>query len=230
MASFADGSEARPFAGRPRAPLPEPRSMNAQTVRELNEEVERLTRHIDQLVRQRDRLGADLRRALEDPRLTATLDRVRQAAPQPPFLVILNDSYAPHTDPARLRGDDALTFNGLLADYPRAALRLVNVALHDDGEAAVAPQDAPLPPQCLPWELLLEDAPGWVGEDAGPAGAAAAALRGLCCYYGGRGVPGSIHSTREPGDVENGGIGDEERAGAGGGSIHNLSWTVLHVR
>jgi hypothetical protein len=206
--------------------------MNAQTVRELNDEVARLTRRIDQLTRQRDELGADLRRALEDPTLTATLDRVREAAPQPPFLVILNDTYDgsdPYEgEPARLRGDDALTFNGLLADYPRCALRLVNVAVHDAGEAAVAPEDAPLAPLRRPWELLLEDGPGWLGEDAGPAGAAAAALRGLCCYYGGYGVPGSIHSTREPGEMENGHVG-EDQAGAGSEPIHNLSWTLLLV-
>jgi len=189
------------------APVAEPRDLNACTVRELRDLTRDIMERIDELTLKHDAAAAALDRALRQPRLTATLDRVRQASPRAPFLVILRDSYHPHTDPSRLRGDDALTFNGLVADYPDRAIRLVHIAVHDDtnGEASHMPHR---------WEDLLADAPGWV-DVRDETEAAAVALRGFRAFYGGRDMPGVIESSSFDDHPE--------------GPVLNLRWSVLLV-
>ena len=157
----------------------------------------------------RARLERDLAEVRSRPQMTRTLLRLRDRAPSPPFVVILRDCYHPHNDFSCLRGEDALTFNGLLRAHPGLPLRLLHVAVHlYGGSGDCGPEE---------WEAVPATCAGWVHaecEDGGDAAAAEALTRGLVCIYGGGEPPGAVDNTQ---------------TSWAGIDIENAYWSVVRV-
>jgi hypothetical protein len=201
--------------------LEEPRPTFCASVPELEGALRRVRARMAALREEEAALEGQLR-AVAKTGLTRTLAEIdNRLSLSPPFVVILRERYDSAQSPS-LRGDDALTFVGLVRRFPGSEPRLLNVAVHlpaEEAEGAVV-EDGEISGRRETWEAAISECPGWVGEEMGQAGEddvstggpgdAARLLRGLPCVYGGDDLPGAIESVTAK-------------------EIANLRWSVVLV-
>lgn len=196
------------FANMADAPTPTAEaegSTNAQTVDELAERMEEISCKIAKMQRDLAGLERESKLARDNHTLTRTLIKIMDAAPSPPFVAIMRDFYSS----SALKGDDALTFNGISSMFPQCRIRMMNVRVHLEAPAE-EPRAAP-----VDWEWVLRHRQGWV-ESEHDGDDTAYILRKTKCFYG---------SNNRPGVVE----GRVEKDGNEHEPYDNMWWTILFV-
>lgn len=151
-----------------------------------------LQRRIDTLTRLLDVLKGEMATLRADPTTTPTLEVIRRRTPRLPIAVALTQFYRGRNVADSLSTEDRVTFNGLLALYPGASIRLVNAPCNARNDLFEA--DATFKPSR--WEGLFECGGRW--EEVQVDDEAMAAVGDSMCelpfFYGGRDPPGDEES------------------------------------
>jgi predicted 2-oxoglutarate/Fe(II)-dependent dioxygenase YbiX len=158
---------------------------NSDTVSELKSMLAGIEEEIRGLRAKEVCLAAQLGRALENPLLTRTAERIDSANAAPPFVAMLQNAYT-QNDPTCLQGEDVLTYNTLVRRFQDCELRLLNVVV------------SPIATSSKDWESVITRSPGW------PDGLRCShldetttmLLADVPCFYGYETPPGRVVDTR----------------------------------